>query len=33
MKQVFIIMQIGNPSLDRIYYEAIVLALESCGLS
>jgi hypothetical protein len=28
----FTIMQIGNPELERLYYEAIVPAVEACGL-
>lgn len=32
MSQAFIIMQIGNPELDRVCEEAIVPALKACGL-
>lgn len=32
MEQAFIIMQIGNPDLDRVCKEAIVPALTDCGL-
>ena len=31
MEQAFIIMQIGNPELDRVCKQAIVPALEACG--
>jgi hypothetical protein len=30
--QAFVIMQIGNPGLDRVYEQAIVPALQTCGL-
>jgi hypothetical protein len=32
MAQAFVIMQIGNPDLDRIYAEAITHAIAACGL-
>jgi len=32
MSQAFIIMQIGNPELDRVCEAAIVPALKACGL-
>ena len=31
-KQAFVIMQIGNPELDRICRDVIVPAAENCGL-
>jgi hypothetical protein len=31
--QAFVIMQIGNAELDRVYERAIVPAIEACGLS
>src|SRR5262245_29229470 len=30
--QAFVIMQIGNPGLDRVYERAMVPALRACGL-
>jgi predicted metal-dependent phosphotriesterase family hydrolase len=33
MPQAFIIMQIGNPELDRLYERALVPAIEACGLT
>jgi len=32
MGQAFVIIQIGNPQLDKVYSECIAPALESCGL-
>ncbi len=32
MAQAFVILQIGNPQLDRVYQRAIVPAVEGCGL-
>lgn len=32
MEQAFVIMQIGNRELDRVYQRAIVPALRACGL-
>ena len=32
MEQAFVIMQIGNRALDRVYEHAIVPALRACGL-
>jgi hypothetical protein len=32
MEQAFVIMQIGNRALDRVYERAIVPALRACGL-
>jgi hypothetical protein len=31
--QAFVIMQIGNPCLDRVYEQAMVPALRACGLA
>lgn len=33
MEQAFVIMQIGNRALDRVYERAIVPALRACGLT